>query len=166
MKHWYCIHTKPAREDTICKLLAPFPAIELFNPLIRRKKRIRATYRHVTERLFPSYLFARLELPRYMHTIQNTRGVRRMVGDHTTAPWIVDDDIIDLIRSRTVNECWDAATMDFTAGETLQITDGPLMGLTGIFLYEINASDRVVILLNTIQNQARVQIERHQLGRL
>jgi len=163
MEHWYCVHTKPAREDTVCKLLLPFPAIETYCPDIKRKKRVGGTWRDVIEKLFPGYLFARFDLPRYMHTVRNTRGVRRIVGDHCESPWVVDPEIIDAIKARGFDECFEEKSASYRHGEGVQIVDGLLMGLQGVFLYELNASERVVILLNILESQTRVQIDKHML---
>lgn len=165
MEQWYCIHTKPAREDAVCKLLSPLAAIETYCPDIRRKKWVGGLRREVTEKLFPCYLFARFDLPRYMHTIRNTRGVRRIVGDHCMSPWVVEPKIIDWIKHRSLSECLEDSNETLRPGEDVQINDGPLMGLRGVFLYELNASDRVMILLQALEHQARVQIPRHLLTR-
>ncbi len=101
MKNWYCIHIKPTKEDTVCHLLEGLPEVELFSPKIQRRKYLRSKPRMVVEALFPGYVFVKINAPRYAHTIRYTRGVRRMVGDHSGHPWIVDDAIIDFIRSRT-----------------------------------------------------------------
>jgi len=163
--NWYCIHTKPAKEETVCKLLSEFPAIELLNPRVRRKKRRGVRRIEVEETLFPCYLFARFDLSRYMHIVRNTRGVRRMVGDHSESPWTVDDKIIEIIQQRTVNYPVDAEEPRFKCGENVMVTAGPLAGLNGVFLYDMSASERVVVMLNTIQSCARVQLDRALIAR-
>ena len=165
MSNWYCIHTKPAKEETVCKLLAEFPAIELLNPRVRRRKKRGVRRIEVMETLFPCYLFARFDLSLYLHIIRNTRGVRRMVGDHSERPWTVDGSIIEFIRHRAENEVFYSDDPKFSRGENVVITDGPLAGLNGIFLYEMSASERVVILLNTIESCARIQLDKAYIAR-
>ena len=166
MKAWYCIHIKPTKEDTVCHLLEELPEVELFNPKIQRRKYLRSKPRMVVEALFPGYVFVKINALRYAQTIRYTRGVRRMVGDHTDHPWTVDAAIIDFIRSRTEQGFVDLEGPEFYAGETVRITDGPLAGLHGIFLGRMNATERVIVLLNTIESQTRVQIEKRLITKI
>jgi transcriptional antiterminator RfaH len=166
MKSWYCIHIKPTKEDTVCHLLKELPEVELFSPKIQRRKYLRSKPRMVVEALFPGYVFVKINAPRYSQTIRYTRGVRRMVGDHTGQPWTVDDTIIDFIRSRICQGFEDPDAPEFCAGESIRITDGPMAGLEGIFLGCMNATERVIVLLNTIENQARVQIEKRMISKI
>ncbi len=166
MKDWYCIHIKPTKEDSVCQLLRDLPEVETFSPKIQKRRYLRSKPRLVVENLFPCYVFVKFDAPRYAQTIRYTRGVRRMVGDHTGHPWTVDDAIIDFIRSRTENGFVDPEAPRFYAGETVRITEGPLAGLQGIFLSEMNATERVILLLNTIQSQARIQIEKRMIAKI
>ena len=166
MKNWYCIHIKPTKEDSVCHLLEELPEVELFSPKIQRRKYLRSKPRMVVENLFPGYVFVKINAPRYSQTIRYTRGVRRMVGDHTGHPWTVDEAIIDFIRSRIDQGFVDLEAPEFHAGEAVRITDGPLAGLHGIFISRMNATERVIVLLNTIENQARVQIEKRLISKI
>jgi transcriptional antiterminator RfaH len=166
MKDWYCIHIKPTKEDTVCHLLEDLPEVELFSPKIQRRKYLRFKPRVVVENLFPGYVFVKINAPRYFQTVRYTRGVRRMVGDHAGHPWTVDNAIIDFIRSRTECGIVDLEAPRFCAGETVRITEGPLAGLQGIFLNEMNATERVILLLNTIESQTRVQVEKRMIAKI
>jgi transcription antitermination factor NusG len=90
--------------------------------------------------------------------VKYTRGVRRFVGDRSGIPYIVDESIIEFIRSRMQNGFVHFDSPELAQGENVLITDGPFSGLTGIFMGEIKPSERVIILLNTIQYQAKVKI--------
>ena len=163
---WYCIHIKPTREDSVCHLLKDLPEVETFSPKIQRRRYLRSKPRVVVENLFPGYVFVKINAPRYARIIRYTRGVRRIVGDHTGHPWTVDEAIVDFIRSRTEQGFVDLEAHSFRAGEAVRITDGPLAGLQGIFLNEMNATERVILLLNTIQSQTRIQIEKRMVARI
>ena len=165
MKAWYCIHIKPTKEDVVCHLLEELPEVETFSPKIQRRRYLRSKPRVVVENLFPGYVFVKINAPQYARTIRYTRGVRRMVGDHTGHPWTVDEVIIDFIRSRTEQGFVDMEVPSFISGEAVRITAGPLAGLQGIFLNEMNATERVILLLNTLQSQTRVLIEKRMIAR-
>ncbi len=48
----------------------------------------------------------------------------------------------------------------------VRITEGPLAGLQGIFLDEMNATERVIVLLNTIESHTRVQVEKRMIAKM
>ena len=158
MKDWYCIHVKPTKEDNVCHLLENLSEVEIFSPKIQIRKFLRSKPRMVVESLFPGYVFVKINVTRYARMIRYTRGVRRIVGDHTGHPWTVDEAIIECIRSLANQGFVDLESPEFSAGDTVRITDGPLAGLQGIFLSQMNATERVIVLLNTIESQTRVQI--------
>jgi transcription antitermination factor NusG len=150
MRNWYCIYTKPQKEELVCRMLEEFPEIELFNPKIKTKKYRRSKLYECIEELFPSYVFTRFQAGRFFHTIQYTRGVRGLVGKSTGEPSIVEEAIIENIRSRMKDGfvCLECTT--FEHGDKVMINQGPLAGFTGIFLQELKASERVLILLTAM----------------
>ncbi|MBI5591067.1 MAG: hypothetical protein HY881_11355 [Deltaproteobacteria bacterium] len=166
MKAWYCIHIKPTKEDAVCQLLKDLPEVETFCPKIQKRGYLRSKPRLVVENLFPHYVFINFDAPRYAQTIRYTRGVRRMVGDHTGHPWTVDNSIIDFIRSRIEHGFVGLEAPRFCTGDPIRIEEGPLAGLQGIFLEEMNATERVIVLLNTIESQTRIQIDKRMIAKI
>jgi transcriptional antiterminator RfaH len=165
MKSWYCVHIKPKKEDSVCQLLKDLPAVELFNPKIHRQKYLRSKPCTVEENLFPCYVFIKFDASQYAQTVRYTRGVRRMVGDHTGHPWTVDESIIDFIRSCAGKEFTELQSQAFQSGDVVRITEGPLAGLQGIFLEEKNVTERVILLLNSIASQAKVDIDKRLISK-
>jgi len=165
MKNWYCIYTKARQEDLVCKKLLELPDIDILNPKLKRKKYVRSRLTNVVEELFPCYVFSKFDPYRYFHTVKYTRGVRRMVGDAVGSPYIVDEQLIDCIRSRMENGLIRVEHPDFTTGEKVVIMDGPFSGLSGVFLGKLNAHERVMVLLNTLQAQTRIEIDRALIAR-
>lgn len=156
--NWYCIYTKPNQEDTVCRRLGELPGIELLNPKLKRKKIVRKKLVDVVEELFPCYIFSRFDLSQYSQLITYTRGVKHFVGDRYGAPYVVDESIIKCITSKMTNGIiqYDPPKLDH--GDRVVITNGPFSGFTGLFLSELKASERVMILLDAITLQARVEI--------
>jgi len=159
--NWYAIYTKPKAEDTVSEKLGQ-AGIEIFNPKLRVTKYIRNQYREVVEPLFPCYLFARFESDKYLWMISYTRGVKKVVGSKNS-PWPVAEGIIDFIRSYEKDGFVIRRGEEIREGETVRISEGPLSGLTGIFKKVIKGTERVILLLNAIEYQARVIIERASL---
>lgn len=165
MKNWYCIYTKWGQEDVVQNKLLELPDIEFFNPKIKRKKYIRGRYKEVIEELFPCYVFSKFDLYKYFHMIKYTRGVRRVVGDWLGNPYTVDIEIIEFLKSKIENGFVYLKPQQFTKGEKVIVTDGPFVGLEGIFISELKPNERVMLLLSTIQYQARVEVPRELIAK-
>jgi transcriptional antiterminator RfaH len=165
MNNWYCIYTKPNQEDIISFKLLEHPGIELFSPKITVHTRLRNKPATQMRELFPCYVFSRFEDPRYFQMIRYTRGVKRFVGDSAGFPYVVDDRIIDTIRTRMKDGLVHLDPPGFMSGERVVITGGAFDGLHGVFLHETKPHERVVILLGLIQDGARVVLPREQIAR-
>ena len=159
--NWYAIYTKPKSEEVVSENLKR-AGIEVYNPKLRLKKYLRNQYREVIEPLFPCYIFGRFEPEKYQWMITYTRGVRKIVGDKTY-PWPVAEDIIGFIRSNEKDGFVAIKCEELSEGDRVRISEGPLSGLTGIFKKVIKGTERVVLLLNAIEYQARVIVERASL---
>ena len=163
IRNWYCIYTKPKQEDLLSRRLSDITEIEVFNPKLKKKKYVRGRLKEIVEELFPCYIFSRFNPDRYFHMVRFTRGVRRIVGNEV--PFVVDEDIISLIRSKIKEGFVNLEPPVFKSGEQVIIKDGPLSGLTAIFLKELSAKERVLVLLNTLAYQAKVELDRCLLSR-
>lgn len=138
---------------------------EVFNPKIKRKKSIRGRYGYAVQPFFPCYVFARFELDRHYHMVKYTRGVRNIVGN-PGSPWPVSKEIIDIVKSRMNEDGFVVIRPDIKVGDMVEITEPPLKGFVGIFESEIKDSDRIIVLLNTIEYQAKIKIEKEFLKKL
>jgi transcriptional antiterminator RfaH len=163
--NWYAIYTKPKVEDIVSHKLMQ-TGIETYNPKLSIKKYIRNQYRIVIEPLFPCYLFARFSPQTHLWMIKYTRGVRKVVGDKEGLPWPVGDEIIDFIRSNEKGGYVRISFDEVTEGDTVEIAEGPLKGITGIFKHCLSGKERVVVLLNAIEYQAKVVVDRASLRKI
>jgi len=159
--NWYVIYTKPKAEDIVSQKLIQ-TGLEVYNPKMRVKKYVRNRYCEAIEQLFPCYLFARFEADKYLWMITYTRGVKKVVGGRNT-PWPVADGVIDFIRSHEKDGFIIRRCEEIREGDTVKIAEGPLKGLTGIFKQIIKGTERVLLLLNAIEYQARVVLDRASL---
>jgi len=158
---WYVIYTKPKHEDRVEESLAR-ASVEVFNPKLRRKRLIRGKYERVSRPLFPNYIFAKFDPSRQYHMIKYTRGVSGIVGN-PGSPWPVSEDIIDIIKSRINEEGLIVISPDIKVGDKVEITEGPFRGFIGIFEREMKDSERIIVLLNTIEYQASIDIQKELL---
>jgi transcription antitermination factor NusG len=151
-------------EDNVCTIFKLDPKVEVLNPKLKRKRYIRGRLAEVIETLFPSYVFIKINLMAHYRMVKYTRGVRRFVGDNSGNPMVVDEDIINLIKKRTHGGVLTLDQTQFREGDEVLIKDGPFTGFKGIFKKEINAGERVMILLKTLAYQANIEIDRNFLA--
>ncbi len=152
MNNWYCIYTKPKKEECVCRLLRKFNDIELFNPKLKRKRLARGQVSEIVEELFPCYIFSRFNPLTYYHLIKYTQGVNEVVGDSTGNPYAVDPTIINEIKAQSEQGYIQIKPAEFQRGDPVVIQEGPFEGWKGTFLNKCKANERVSVLLNLIKS--------------
>ncbi len=163
--NWFAIYTKARKEDLVSYKLRE-AGIETYVPKLRITKYVKKRYCEVIEPLFPCYLFAKFEPITHLWMIRYTRGVRKVVGDKEGRPWPVGKEIIDFIRSNEKDGYIRMGSDDAKEGDTVEIIEGPLKGLKGIFKQRLSGKERVVILLSAIEYQAKVVIDRMSIRKI
>jgi transcriptional antiterminator RfaH len=162
--NWYALHTKP-RQESLAQSSLQREGLETFFPKLRRRRTIRRVRKWVTGALFPSYIFARFDAIQSARLVKYANGVANIVsfGGH---PAIVDEEIIAAIRAHAEDDVVTVQPVQFRPGDVVEIQVGPLRGLQGVFEREMSDRDRVVVLLDTLAQGARVQVSREQLERI
>ncbi len=161
-ENWYAVHTKSNQEDIVAHHLSQLD-VEILNPKQRKKRTIWGRPTVVRVPLFPGYLFARFDPGRTLHTIQYTRGVRKVLHFGTTL-LRVEDEIIQSIKDRLDQDnCVELQAPQLHRGDPVSVTDGVLNGLRGVFKREMNDRKRVVLLMNILGTSAEVVIDRRLL---
>jgi transcription antitermination factor NusG len=164
---WYAVHTKVQEENRAAYNLQAW-RVETFHPKIREPRYNQFTGKPVytTKSLFGRYIFARFDADTLLHKVCHTRGVHSVVSCGRSYPISIDDKIIELIQSQVgadgfVKETTiKPAEIEFNFGDEVRIKDGPLRDLIGLFEGNINETDRVKILLTTINFQGSAVVER------
>jgi transcriptional antiterminator RfaH len=157
MNHWYLIHTK-IRQEAVALENLERQGFECFVPQIRTEKLRRGKLQVVQEPLFPRYLFIRLSTgidAQSWAPIRSTLGVSRMVMFGQT-PAKVSDDLLHHIRK--LSESADVHQRHFAEGETVQVTQGPFVGLEAIYQMT-DGEGRVMVLLNILSKPVQLSIE-------
>ena len=164
--NWYCIHTKPLREEYVAANLAETLGVETYLPRLRRQKTIRRVRRVVTGPLFPRYLFCHFDLGTRYRAVRYAADVAGIVS-FGAEPAEVADVMIDELR-RWAGEALDLTAIqpEFGRGDLVEIVDGPLRGLQAVILHQRNDRDRVAVLLSLLEYGAQMMISRAQLRRV
>jgi transcriptional antiterminator RfaH len=160
IKSWYAIHTNPREEDRAHSNLSAW-GVETCCPKLKSVRSLNFTGRtvQVIDHLFPRYIFARFNADAMLHKVRFTRGVRNvvMIGD---VPARVEDEIIDLLRSRMSPDGLITPQDEFDEGDEVYLKAGPFKGFTGVFNSRLTGSERVMILLDTVRFQGRLIIDK------
>ena len=142
---WYAVHTKP-RQEAVATVFLSQSGIDTFYPKISQGKS-----------LFTGYIFAKFDADTQLRLVKYSTGVSSIVsfGDK---PASVDELLIEAIRGRIKDGFVVLEPPTFEKGERVEIKEGHLEGIRGIFDSRVRDSDRVVILLNAIAFQSRIVI--------
>lgn len=163
-RNWYLIQTKAGEEQRAESNLA-HQGVETFLPLYKTHQ---ISFGRVTAKkkpLFPSYLFAKFELPSHYYQVKWTRGVSKIVafGD---APVPVADEVIQAIKKRVGKDNLIELEEDWQQGDIVEIISGPLKGLRGILQKNISDKGRIKILLSMLGAEVSAHIPKWQLKRI
>ena len=157
MDSWYLLHTKPQSERQVAILLAQ-RGIQVFLPEIAHTN-AKGTMRK--KAFFPGYLFAFLKLNSVGQSLWMwTPGLRYIVkyGDQ---PVPVPDEVITLVKHKLSEMELSASSPkpQFELGEIVRIKHGPFEDLLAIFEGPTNPTNRVRVLLSTLNRAIRVRVE-------
>jgi transcriptional antiterminator RfaH len=159
---WYVIRTKPQEEVRAECNLREW-GVEAFLPRVKeRSKRTApggAPSYYITP-LFTRYLFARFKAGELLHKVNFTRGVHSVVA-FGGWPTSVDDEVIELLRSRCDADGCVRLGEELRKGDKVVIRHGPFRNLIGVLEGAAKERDRVKVLLTAVNLQSRVVVDRH-----
>lgn len=163
---WYVLYTHPKQETRAENNLRAWN-VETFNPKLkeRRFNRFSSTPSYITKQLFVRYIFAHFNARYLLHKICFTRGVHSIVG-FGGAPTPVEDEIISTIKSQLGEDGFVRLVEPLKSGDKVMINDGPMAKFTGVFERGIKNTDRVSILLTTVNYHCRVVVERELVKKI
>jgi transcriptional antiterminator RfaH len=159
---WYAVSTKPHQERQ-AELHIKQWDIECFLPLLKVNKIVRRTRKTVIEPLFPGYLFAQFELERHYRAVSYAAGVRKVV-EFGSGPVELDATMIDAIRERLNDGYVTLMPVRPMRGQVVRIKGGPLAGLEAVFVREMKDRDRVLLLLNRLGLNAKLNMSIDQVS--
>jgi transcriptional antiterminator RfaH len=165
LPQWYVVHTNPKQEDRADSNLRSW-GIETLLPKLktRRVNEFTGALTYLTKPLFPGYMFARFNARKQLAKISFTRGVHHVVS-FGGEPTPVEDEIIAIISERIDENGFVKIGDELKQGDKVVIKAGPLKDFEGVFERELNDSERISVLLTTINYQGRVVVNRDLLER-
>lgn len=161
-KQWYVLHTKSRHEHLAAEHLIR-QAYDIYLPLIRVSKRRHGRWRKVTEPLFPSYLFIRVDLfNENTAPIRSTRGVVGIVRFGTEIPAVPEALISRLMSTTKSQEGGICQEYPFKPGDRVEIVGGPLAGVEAIF-HSTSGRERAILLLGLLGRSNQVSVSCDEL---
>jgi len=158
MKNWYVINTKPKKEFQVERLFVE-GGFEIYTPKYSQDKQIKP--------FFPGYQFLNFEYPEHYRLVKYTRGVKRIIGNES-GPIAVSDEVIKQIKAREVNGLIELEKygLEPDVGDEIEVMEGAMKGLRGVFQKELTDKERVIILLNYVSYQGTLVIEKKKLKKV
>ena len=164
--NWYAIRT-PVNQESRAEANLRAWQLETFFPKIKEQRRnqFSGAVTTLTKPLFSRYLFVRFELERFLHKVSFVRGVQNVVS-FGGIPSPVDDEIIQFFQARTNEDGFVRIGDDLKPGDKVMMKGGVLNSLVGILEREMNDSERVIVLLQAINYQGHVIVERNAIQKV
>lgn len=158
MQNWFILNTKPKKESQVEKIFLE-AGFKIYNPKLKMGDRIAP--------FFPGYAFIEFDYPDQYRLVKYTRGVKRIVGSEN-GPIPMDEELVEAIKAREINGLIELEKYgkEPKIGDEIEVMEGPLKGLKGIFQKEISGNDRVLILMNYVTYQAKMIVEKKKLRRV
>ena len=162
---WFCVYTKPQKESQVTAYCRTILGLECYLPRLKQHRTIRRKRQLVVSPLFPRYFFCRFELGESYRSVRYAPDALDLVSVGT-APAVVQDSLISDLKG-WAGEGDDIITLksELAVGDAVEITDGPMRGLSATILQVDDARDRVALLL-TILHGAQLTVSRSQVQRV
>jgi len=155
---WYAIRTRPKEEDRAEMNLRTWQ-VQTFAPKLRELRASGYGGQYVSKPLFSSYIFAHFNANKQLHNISYTRGVQNVVS-FGGSPVSIADDVIILLRAKVDGDGFIRRDQELEPGDRVRINSGPFKSLVGIFKRRTKDKDRVRILLDAMNYQSHLLIDK------
>ena len=153
MKQWYVAKANPQRETVLAVYLARWD-IEVFFPRIRRPGRLGGKM----EALFPTYLFCRLDPMSPEWPVARWAMGLAYFLNVDGQPSSVPDELVEYLQSRVQEWNQENLKRPLAEGERISVSEGPFLGMEGMFQMYVPSRDRCRVLLETVSGLMKVEL--------
>lgn len=163
---WFCVYTKPQKEAQVAGYCRSMLGLECYLPRLKQHRTIRRKRQVVVSPLFPRYLFCRFDLAQHYRSVRYAPDALDLVSVGPD-PAVVQDALVSDLKGWAGEGDNDIITLQpsLAVGDAVQITHGPMRGLSATILQVDDARDRVALLL-TILHGAQLTVSRSQVERV
>jgi transcriptional antiterminator NusG len=164
---WYVVHTYSGYESKVCTNLEKMVENRHMQDLILETKIPLQTVteikdnktREVEQKLFPGYVLVKMVMTdESWYVVRNTRGVTGFVGAASKPEPLSETEINALgVEQRSVK-------VDYEVGDSVEITDGPFSGMTGVVDKIDTAEGRVRVMVFVMNRETPVDLAMDQIA--
>lgn len=156
---WYCFKALPKKEHIAAQLIRRDLELEALCPRISYFKKTRRGKVRFVEPLFPGYVFISADLKETYRRIRSVQGIRDIVAFGGRLPRLPDG-FIDELKQRLDEENLKAIPEPVVKpGQEVTITEGPFRNWLAIVSGEVDARQRVAVLLDFLGRQMEIRVK-------
>jgi transcription antitermination factor NusG len=157
MKSWFVVNTKPKKELQV-EMIFREAGFAIYCPKYAAERQVNP--------FFPGYCFLFFDHPAELRLVNYTRGVKKVVGNREGAI-AIPAEAVEAIRAREKDGLIELQKYgdEPCVGDEIEVAEGPLRGLKGVFHREVGERERVMILLSYVSYQGQLLIEKKKLRR-
>jgi len=156
---WYAVWTHSHFEQSVSQQLSA-KGFSAFLPEMSVWSKRRGEQRLIRVPMFPGYLFVRDEMGKESYIeILKSRGVVRILEDGWTRLTPVPDSEIDAIRQVVDAEVPVFAHEHLAQGDRVEVIEGPLTGLEGLFVQDKLSKGRFVVSVDLLGRSVAVEVD-------
>ncbi|MGC9450690.1 MAG: transcription termination/antitermination protein NusG [Oceanipulchritudo sp.] len=155
---WYCFKALPKKEHIAASLLNQVEGLEALCPRISYMKKTRRGKVRFVECLFPGYVFVHGDLQEKYRLVRSTQGIRDVVSFGERVPRIPDVFIDDLKRRLDEENVAPIPEPALKRGQEVTITEGPFRDWRAVVSGELDARQRVALLLDFLGRQMEIKV--------
>ena len=166
---WYVIHTYSGYENKVASNLEKLVENRKMHDLIQEVRvptetvvEIKDNKKHEVERkIFPGYVLVKMVMTDdSWYVVRNTRGCTGFVGPNGKPIPLSDEEVAALgVEKREIE-------VNYTVGDTVRITDGPLENFSGIVDEVDLDKNKVRVTISMFGRETPVELELDQAERL
>lgn len=159
---WFCVHTKPKCEHLVAAALSQFESVEPWCPRLRFQRPTPRGKVWFTEALFPSYLFARFTVADSYRAVRHAHNVIRVV-EFGGVPAPVPAEAIRQLKEEMGGQDLREVSYHVQVGDTVEVAEGPMLGLKGIVESFMSGEQRARVLLEFLGRQNLIEVSTAKL---
>lgn len=158
-KAWYAVWTQSHFEQSVSQQLSA-KGFTAFLPEMSVWSKRGGEQRLIRVPMFPGYLFVHDEMDKRSYIeILKARGVVRVLEDGWSRLTPVPDAEIDAIQQVVKAEVPVFAHDSLSRGDRVEVTEGPLAGLEGLFVQDRPTKGRLVLNVNLLGRSVAVEVD-------
>ena len=155
ISHWYAVSTRSRHEKKLYNDLIQ-KGIVTFLPLQKFQRKWSDRYKIVEEPLFSCYVFVKIPLTDRLRVLQ-TGGAVKLIS-FNGIPAVIPAYQIEAIKIIMDKQLQIEKVDYLIPGQTVEVIQGPLKGITGI-LAQVKNSQRLVIRLDSIMQAFSIDVD-------